>query len=234
MMKKIFNNKFIIILIIVAVIVILFGVTYAVSPGSVFKNMTGEKISIDEEAYGETFFDSRNIELVPILDKDFRKREDNVIHISFLVGGNKNNAVDNIIYDIALNDLEVDCSLISPYVKWKLLKNSSEISSGSLDYQFDTIKNGRLVLTNIQQDLVKYDEEKKGYDYYDFYLWISDNCQDDDISKCFDKKGQDNLMGKTLKGKVEIELYADSKKKIVRSPSQIKDIHSCIQNEEVE
>lgn len=226
-MKKIFNNKFIIVIIIVAIIVVLFGISYAVSPDSLFKNITGEKISIDEEVYGSTVFDSQNVELIPILDEDFQKREDNVIHISFLIGGSKDNVVNNIIYDVALNDLEVDCSLISPYVKWKLLKNSYEISSGSLDYQFDTIKDGRLVLTNIQQDLPKYDKEQKNYDFYDFYLWISDNCQEN-IEKCFNLEGQDNLMGKTLKGKVEVELYASSKKKLIRKPSDEKDISACI------
>ena len=225
--KKIFNNKFIIVIIIVAIIVVLFGISYAVSPDSLFKNITGEKISIDEEVYGSTVFDSQNVELIPILDEDFQKREDNVIHISFLIGGSKDNVVNNIIYDVALNDLEVDCSLISPYVKWKLLKNSYEISSGSLDYQFDTIKDGRLVLTNIQQDLPKYDKEQKNYDFYDFYLWISDNCQEN-IEKCFNLEGQDNLMGKTLKGKVEVELYASSKKKLIRKPSDEKDISACI------
>ena len=225
--KKIFNNKFIIVIIIVAIIVVLFGISYAVSPDSLFKNITGEKISIDEEVYGSTVFDSQNVELIPILDEDFQKREDNVIHISFLIGGSKDNVVNNIIYDVALNDLEVDCSLISPYVKWKLLKNSYEISSGSLDYQFDTIKDGRLVLTNIQQDLPKYDKEQKNYDFYDFYLWISDNCQED-MEECFNLDGQDNLMGKVLKGKVEVELYASSKKKLVREPRNKKDISTCI------
>lgn len=226
-MNRKFNRKFWLVFLGFSSIFILISVTYSRFSDSLFKSVNGEKIGIDEETYGSTSFDATNIELVPILDEDVMVREDNVIHISFLVGGSKDNTINDIVYDVALNDLRVDCNLISPYVKWKLLKNGVEISRGNLDYQFDTIKDGRLVLTNIQQDLPKYDKEQKNYDFYDFYLWISDNCQED-MEKCFNLDGQDNLMGKVLKGKVEVELYASSKKKLVREPRNKKDISTCI------
>ena len=225
MRKKLGNKSFIIGAFLFVLLLIRF--TYANQPDSLFKRMNGENIGIDEEAYGSTSFDITNIELVPILDKDVIEREENVIHISFLVGGAKDNTVNNIIYDVALNDLKVDCNLISPYVKWKLIKNGVEISNGSLDYHFDTIKDGRLVLTNIQQDLPKYDKEQKNYDFYDFYLWISDSCQDEDVLKCDDLKEQGFLMGKKLDGKVEVELYASKKKTLVREEQDVLDTSTC-------
>lgn len=127
MRKKLGNKSFIICVFLFVLLLIRF--TYANQPDSLFKRMNGENIGIDEEAYGSTSFDTTNIELVSILDKDVIEREENVIHISFLVGGAKDNTVNNIIYDVALNDLRVDCNLISPYVKWKSIKNGKEISN---------------------------------------------------------------------------------------------------------
>ena len=226
-MNRNFNRKFWLVFLGFSSIIILIGVTYSRFSDSLFKSVNGEKIGIDEEAYGSTSFDATNIELVPILDEDVIVREENVIHISFLVGGSKNNTINDIVYDVALNDLRVDCNLISPYVKWKLIKNGVEISRGNIDYQFDTIKDGRLILTNIQQDLSKYDKEQKNYDFYDFYLWISDSCQDEDVLKCDDLKEQGFLMGKKLDGKVEVELYASKKKTLVREEQDVLDTSTC-------
>ena len=225
--KKKKNYSIMIIIMILSIILLIIGMTYAVQPDSIFKSMIGEKIQIDETAYGETEFDASKIELVPILDKEVQNRENNVIHISFLVGGGKNNTIDNAIYDIALNDLEIDCSLLSPYVKWKLLKNNKELTRGSLDYKFDTIQQGRFLLTDIQQDLVNYNENHTGYDQYDFYMWLSDSCQSS-ISECINEEVQDDLMGKKLKGKIEIELYADTKVENIRKPSKNLDKNTCI------
>lgn len=220
-------DKKLIIIIIFCFVVFVIGITYASKPDSIFKNMVGSKISIDEEAYGDNELDTSNLELLPILDKNVEKKK-NVIYIDFLVGGASSNDIDNIVYDIALSDLKIDCNLLSPYVKWKLLKNNIEISSGSLDYQFDTIQNGRLVLTNVQQDLPKFSATHDGYDYYEFYLWLSDECQDEDILKCKNKNTQTNLLNKQIKGKIEIELYAYKKEKLERKPSTTLDLNTCI------
>lgn len=228
--KKKKNYPVIIILGIFMILILIIGITYAVSPDSLFRSMLGEKIQIDESAYGENQFDSSEIEMIPILDKDVQKRENNVIHISFLVGGAKSNTIDNIIYDIALNELEIDCSLLSPYLKWKLLKNNKKLSEGSLDYKFDTIQEGRFLLTNIQQDLVKYSDDKENYDQYDFYMWLSDSCQNNDLSECQDSPVQDELLGKKIKGKIEIELYADTKVENTRKPSASLDKSTCSNN----
>ncbi|MBR3161710.1 MAG: hypothetical protein IKF19_03160 [Bacilli bacterium] len=212
--------------------IILLGITYAIqNSSSIFKGRTAT-IKIDEEAYGDTEFDNTNIKFIPIKDDEVEISSDNVIRIDFRVGGAKENTDKNdIIYDIALNDLEVDCNLISPYLKWKLLKNDEEISNGSFDYKFDTIRDKRLVLTTTQQDLIKYSSNKDDYDRYTFYIWLSDNCQTD-LSQCKDLPEQTNLLNKRLNGKIEIELNTGAKVELKRHPSEELDTSICTNNNE--
>lgn len=203
------------------------GFSYAYQQKEIFQKMSGNVMGIDEDAYGDTNFDSKEVYLSPILDSEVEKRSDRTIAISFRVGGSKENHISGIIYDVALMNLEVDCDLLSPDVKWKLVKNGKEISEGSLDYQFDTIVDGRMVLTNIQQDLVPYEESKENYDTYFFYLWLSDSCQEEDIQKCFSKREQKQLMQKKIKGKIEVELYVDNKFVLKRKPQRKLDRTVC-------
>ena len=203
--------------------------TYSMNQGNSRKELTGSIIKIDEEAYGKTEFNNDKLELKPILDKNVNKESNNVIYISFNVGGSKENNTDQIIYDIALADLNIDCNLLSPYVKWKLIKNGLELSAGSLDYKFDTVKDNRLVLTNMQQDLVKYNEDKSICDKYEFYMWLSDSCQEENILKCKNNESQKNLLNKKLSGKIEVELYGGSKKELERHPQETLNKETCIE-----
>ena len=214
---KISTNEKYAILAVAAIFII--GITYAIQNSAApFRGRTAT-IKIDEEAYGQTEFDASNLSFIPILDNEVETKSDNVIRIDFRVGGDKNNSDKNeIIYDIALNDIKLDCKLISPYVKWKLLKNDEIISSGSLDNKFDTIRDGRLVLTNIQQDLVKYSENKSDYDRYTFFMWISDNCQTD-LDKCKNLPDQTEITNRKISGKIEIELNTGAKVELIRHPS---------------
>ena len=102
------------------------------------------------------------------------------------------------------------------------------ISEGSLDYKFDTIKKGRLVLTPIQQDLKKYSEDKNTYDYYEFYMWVSDSLQSENLLEYEEQELQNNLINKKLKGKIEVQLYGSAKKELVREPSEVLDTNTCI------
>ncbi len=188
----------------------------------------GDILKIDEDAYGSNFFDSSNLDLRPIIDNYIYEKENNVINIEFLVGGSEENVISNITYDIAIVNLEIDCELLSPYLKWKLLKNGEEISNGSFDYQFDTIQNGRFVLTEIQQDLKPYSTDKSSYDHYQLYIWLSDSCQSDDSGDCIDSSDQSELLNKKIKGKVEVELYSNSKKILVRKPVDALPTDTCI------
>ena len=223
------NRKYIYLLV---AVVILIGVTYAIYSVSSLFQATTSKINIDEEAYGNTSFDSSNIDFVPILDSEVEDSIDNIIKITFRVGGASDNSnVDDIIYDVALSDLNISCDLLSPYLKWKLVKGDEEIASGSLDYKFDTIKNGRLVLTETQEDLPKYSESGSGYDDYTFYMWLSDSCQDE-LGKCDSKEelvDQSNLLNKRIGGKIEIEVNSGNKKKLERKPSSTLDKSVCVE-----
>jgi len=189
-----FRNKktIILICIFVGLICIFFG-TYALEPELFTRRIITKILRIDEDVYGDTILDTSELDLRPILDKNMETSIDNVIHIEFTVGGSNLNNVQNIVYDIALADLEIDCDLISPYVKWKLLKNGEFISEGSLDYKFDTIIDGRLVLTPIQQDLKEYSEDKTTYDNYDFAISLLKRKNEDiPINRLNDTKERSN------------------------------------------
>lgn len=226
--NAIYIGIFCVLIISIVFIWLLYSQTLADMNHPFIKNTTFSTLKLDEEAYGNTEFNSDRISFRTILDKDVENNFDNVIYISFRVGGNKDNDAVVPTYDIALQDLKVDCDLLSPYLKWKLLKNGEELSHGSFDYKFDTIKDGRLVLTPIQQDLVSYQLNKNEYDYYQFYLWLSDSCQEEDISLCNDVPTQENLLGKKLSGKIEVELYSQAKNDLVRSPKEELDTSTCI------
>ena len=221
------NSVLIIVSIIILISALIVGSLAIVnSPRS--KTTYFSTLKLDEEAYGNTTFDTSNLNFKTILDKNVKTSLNNVIHITFRVGGNKENNTEEPSYDIALQDLEVDCNLLSPYVKWQLIKNGEVLSEGSLDYKFDTIKDGRLVLTPIQQDLIEYNEDKTKYDYYEFYLWLSDSCQEEDITKCQNVETQNNLLNKTISGKIEVELYGQTKDELVREPSETLDTSTCV------
>lgn len=221
-------------IVIIGMIVLFLGVfftTYASLSELESRGLLTKILRVDEAAYGKLSFDSSNLKFGPILDSDVSNSSDSVIHIDFRVGGSEENNVDEIIYDIALADLEVDCVLLSPYLKWRLFKNGEVISEGSLDYKFDTIKDGRLVLTPIQQDLKKYSKDKNTYDYYEFYMWISDSFQKENLEDYSDEIDQSYLMGKKIKGRIEIDLYGAGKKELVRNPSDELDTNTCIMEE---
>ena len=224
MIKKILKDKRLLSLYIVVIFCLVIGVTYALGTHSMPISFNTALIRIDESAYGDTTFDTTNIDFRPILDTDVETSLGNVIKIDFTVGGAEANNNSNIIYDIALADLEIHCDLISKYIKWKLIKDGTEIASSFDKYSTETnkpdygltkgIKNNRLVLTENQIDLPSYSDTKDGYHNYTFYMWMSDSCQKSDITECVtnaDKLDQSSLIGKYFSGKIEVELYTETK-----------------------
>lgn len=201
--------------------------TYSLSNSNISRKVITDTLKVDEEAYGNTIFDSTNLKFSPILDKNATNDSNKTIHIKFNVGASKENTTNSAIYDIALANLNVDCELLSPYIKWKLIKNNEEISTGNLDYKFDTIANGRLILTNIQQNLKEYSDDKNTYDHYDFYMWFSDSCQEENILSCEETEDQTKLLNKTISGRIEVELYGGNKKELERHPSETLDKTTC-------
>ena len=142
------------------------------------------KLGIDTEIYGDTVIDSSNITLEPIIDSTVVDNINNVLRINFNVRGETNNVKD-VIYDIALTNLNIDCELLSKYLKWELYKNNELLSSGNMSPEFDTIVDDRLVLTNIQENLIPYSEEA---DHYEFRMWLSDNYTVSNANKNFEIK----------------------------------------------
>ena len=202
-------DKRIVVVYIITIALILLGVTYALTSSDISLALSTANIDINYSDGSNGVLNTSNLKLYPILDNNVTNNTSNVIRINFTVGGSSN----NVIYDIALNNLVIDNELLSKYVKWRLYKNNELISEGSLSPEFDTISNGRLVLTNIQQDLTTSDS-------YEFILWLSDSCQEEDITKCIDTENQDYLLNKNITGKIEIEAYTGNKKALVRNPSK--------------
>lgn len=234
-MKYVFDKKTV--YVIGAILLILgfaFGLSFAMNYANSSSGIRANIVKIDEEAFGNAEFNSDYYELSPIMDETIIENNQNVIKFGFRVGGAKENDADNIIYDVSLAELEIDCNLLSPYLKWRLYKNGEIHSEGSFDYKFDTIKNGRLVLTSTQQDLKGYSEDRTTYDQYDLYIWLSDSCQENDLLSCLDSEAQNNLTGRSVKGRINIELRTGTKKELVRNPSDTLDITSCINEMETE
>ena len=227
-MKNIFGKKVIYAFggILIALILIL-GVTYAITGKNPLTTITGSIVAIDEEAFGKTEFNSKYYELSPIKDDTIKENNKNVIKFGFRVGGSKENNAKNIIYNISLAELEIDCELLSPYLKWRLYKNREVLSEGSFDYKFDTIVNKRLVLNDINQELKPYSEDKTTYDWYDIYIWLSDSCQEDDLINCVNSETQNELTGRNIKGRINIELLVGNKKELKRNPSNTLNKNSC-------
>ena len=205
------STKFIIFEIIIMMIGVI-GITLAVSyvMNSVNINVDTANLAIDYN--GNLTLPSVN--LVPILDSEVESNTENVMRINFSVKGASTNPNIPIIYDVILSDLVVDSALKSEYVKWELEKNGTVISSGSLDPWFDSIRDGKFWLTEIQQDLVR---SSGTADNFEFRLWISEACTGD-ITTCTEDMDQSNMLNKSISGKIEVVLYTKGKEALERMP----------------
>ena len=209
---KKYNTKFILFEIIVIMLGII-GVTFAAS--YIMKSIN---VNVDTAALAVDYTGSLTlptVDLLPIDDSSVDTNTDNVMRINFTVKGASSNPNIPIIYDVILSDLEIDSALKNEYLKWELEKNGSVISSGSFSPKFDTIRDGKLWLTEIQQDLPT---NSQSADSYEFRLWISESCTGD-ITTCTEDMDQSNMLGKKLSGKIETVLYTKGKEALVRVPA---------------
>lgn len=189
------------------------GLTLALTNG-MSSNVVIDTANLGVEYSGNLTLPSTN--LFPIEDSEIDSNTENVLTVTFTVKGVQSNPTDiPIIYDIVLSDLDVPEELKSEYLKWQLKKNGTVISTGSFSKDFDTIIDGRLTLTEIQQDLPSYNSTA---DSYEFKLWISESCPGNDMSQCGPEQDQSNMLNKTLSGKIEAILYTKSKQALVRKP----------------
>ena len=198
------NNLIILGIIIISLVLIgTAGITYAFNDKDDNINVNTLELSVN---YSDVIFSSSS--LVPITDDKINiNSKDNVIRAEFNVKGHEQNYSDDIIYDVILKDLNIDCELMSEYVKWNLYKNGLLISSGNTSLMFDkSILDNKLVLTNKQEKLMEYNTSG---DNYVFILWISDPCSD--LATCNNIINHNDMLGKTIEGKMSVGLYTTKK-----------------------
>ena len=209
-MNMIFKNKDVkviileIFLIALGLVGLTLGVKYIMN--SINVNVDTSKLAIDSMNANVT-----NGTLMPINDSTVNiNTTSNVLRITFDVKGASTNTGSNIIYDVLLN-LTADCSLKNESVKWNLYKNNNLLTSGSTSPKYDKdVLKGKIMLTDIQQDLVPY---SKTADKYVFILWMSESCNEEDITKCDISKGlTSDSGGKSISGNIDIRLNSGKKK----------------------
>ena len=210
MINKLFKNKDIKVIILEVFLIVLglvgltLGVKYIMN--SINVNVDTSKLAIDSMNANVT-----NGTLIPIIDSTVNiNTTSNVLRITFDVKGASTNTGSNIIYDVLLN-LTADCSLKNKSVKWNLYKNNNLLTSGSTSPKYDkNILKGKIMLTDTQQDLVPY---SKTADKYVFILWMSESCNEEDITKCDISKGlTSDSGGKSISGNIDIRLNSGKKK----------------------
>ncbi len=139
---------------------------------------------------------------------------DNVIRMEFSLRGMKSNLVDNIIYDVIMDEMDIDCAFLNEYTKWNLYKNGNLLSTGNMSPSFDgTVTSKYFKLTNTQEDLPNYNDN---YDNYTFILWISESCKDLNNCTFFD---QSDIVNSKISFRVFVALYTGSKTQNVRKPN---------------
>ena len=215
-MKASFKNKNILVILFELLIIALgiIGITFATS--KLLNDRTATVITTDEynlDYVGDNYVTMGDME--PIADNLVGyNTTDKVIRVAFSVRGAKGNNNDKLIYDVMLNEMDIDCSLLNKYTKWNLYKNGKLIANGSLDPLFDgNVLSDSMYLTTIQENLPRYD---KDYDNYVLLFWISESC--DDLETC-ELVDQSDILNSKMNMKVFIALYSGSKKRHERVPN---------------
>ena len=131
------RNYLVVIFEIIIIILGIVGITLATT--KLLNDRTVTNLKTDE--YNVDYQGDKDIvieKLEPIDDEKINiDTHDNVIRLEFSLKGVSTNKKDDIIYDIMLSDMNIDCSLLNKYTKWNLYKNGKLLTTGSLDPQFD-------------------------------------------------------------------------------------------------
>ena len=210
------NNAKMYIIMLIIIILGTMGITFAISMAK-FNDIDINSTALNVEANinynnngdGTEIVGTNN--LLPISDELVTGpdiTDTRVLKTTFSVTGNTNNP-DNTIYDIALHDINIDCIFRTNDLKWRLYKENSLLSEGTLSPEFDTMSGDRLVLTNTQEDLTE------NTDNYTFLLWISESCPGD-VKECASSLDQSKYLGKTLTASIKAEVSTGSKKDVSR------------------
>lgn len=215
-MDKSFKNKNLLVIVFEIVVIILgiIGITYATT--QIINNRTVTNLTVGE--YTVEYIGDKNVtvnNLEPIDDNLVNiNTKDKVIRLEFSLRGAVSNKKDDLIYDVMIKNLKVDCAFLNKYTKWVLYKNGNKLSTGSLDPAFDGDALGDTMrLTNIQEDLPSHNDK---YDKYVVIFWISESC--DDISSC-ELIDQSNIVDKSVSMEVFIAVNSGEKKAFERVPN---------------
>lgn len=215
-MGKVFKNKNILVIIFELLVIALgiIGITFATSKilnDRTNTNITASNLNLDY--VGETDIVINDIE--PISDSLINyNTTEGVVRVEFSVRGVKNNNDSNLIYDVMLNEMDIDCSLLNKYTKWNLYKNEKLLSTGSMDPLFDgNVLSDNMRLTTIQEDLPDYNQD---YDKYVLIFWISEACDDLETCELIDQSG---IVNSKMSMKVFIALYSGDKLEYKRVPN---------------
>ena len=168
-MDKSFKNKNLLVIVFEIVVIILgiIGITYATT--QIINNRTVTNLTVGE--YTVEYIGDKNVtvnNLEPIDDNLVNiNTKDKVIRLEFSLRGAASNKKDDLIYDVMIKNLKVDCAFLNKYTKWVLYKNGNRLSTGSLDPAFDSdVLGDTMRLTNIQEALPSHNDsgEKKAFE----------------------------------------------------------------------
>ena len=215
-MKETLKNKNLLVIVFEIIIIILgiIGITFATS--KLLNDRTSTIVTTDEyhlDYQGDTNITIGDIE--PISDSLINiGTTSNVVRAEFSVRGVNTNKSNDLIYDVMLNEMNIDCSLLNEYTKWRLYKNGSLISEGNLSPSFDgAVLDENFHLTTMQEPLPKYNQD---YDKYVFILWLSEAC--DNLETC-NLVDQSNIVDSNFSANIFIALYSGTKTLYERVPN---------------
>ena len=215
MEKRTFRGRdlFVLIFEILVIVVAIGGLTLATS-----KLMGGSRTIVSFGEYNVDYVGETEIsvnDLEPISDSMINyDTVDKVVRLEFSLRGVDSNDRDDLIYDIVLEDLNIDCSLLNEYTKWNLYKNGELLYNGNFSPKFDgNVLTNNFRLTEVQQDLPSYNEE---YDKYVLIIWISESCEDLLSCKIVDQSG---IVNSILDMRLFIAVYTGSKTEYERVPN---------------
>ena len=216
MEDKGFKNRNIIVLIfeILLIAVAVGGLTLATS-----SILGGSTTIIKFGEYNVDYVGSTEInavDLEPITDSLINyDTKDNVIRLEFsLRGVDTNENPEDLIYDIMIKDINIDCSLLNKYTKWRLYKEKELIYSGDFSPSFDgNILTTDYRLTETQQRMPL---STDGYDNYVLIIWISEAC--DDLTTC-ERYDQSGIVNSDMSMKVFIAVMGGNPVKYERIPN---------------
>ena len=200
---KTFKNRNMLVLIfeIFLIIVAIGGLTFATSA-----LLGGSSTIVNFGEYNVDYLGETDIVvngLEPMSDsKVSYDTRDNVVRLEFSVRGvDTNENPENLIYDVMLSELNIDCSLLNEYTKWNLYKNGELLYNGNFSPLFDgNILTDNYRLTETQQTLPLAGE---AYDNYVLIIWISEACED--LTTC-ELVSQNDIVNSIMDMKVFIAL----------------------------